>query len=424
MKKLSVLLIAILLSACGAQGIDVPQSPVLKILEPKSGLIAYIGNDGNVYITDQAANKVTQITEDLTAETQGTIAYRLPSWSRAGDQLAFVRLEQTNSTLATEIFITNAEDKTTRSVYTSNSEFPIYLNWAPDGENISVLTTTSSQNSLALQKIPVNGGEPSVLDTGNPFFWSWAPDGKNIIVHKNNGNPNAVHQVSFLKLEDEITEFVSTVAPGSFQAPAWSPDGAHILLTSLTESGKQELTLLDSTGEVQKSITELEVNASFAWASDSQQFAYIKGTKQLNEGALGSLHVGNINTDEEIVVDETVFAYFWSPDALEIAYLIPFVNESEETGERIVYFTLFILDTKSGESREVVTFQPTEGFLSIVPYIDQYHQSFTIWSPDSNNLVISFMDASGVSGLAIVPTSGITEPRILVEGSLAVWSWK
>ncbi|HNO93043.1 MAG TPA: hypothetical protein PKJ84_02660, partial [Anaerolineales bacterium] len=89
-----------------------------------------------------------------------------------------------------------------------------------------------------------------------------------------------------------------------------------------------------------------------------------------------------------------------------------------------VYLDLYILDIASKESRKIATFQPTEGFLSMLPYIDQYHQSTTIWSPDSNNIVISFIDPNGNSGIAIIPSSGVTEPRLLVDGLYASWSWK
>ena len=82
------------------------------------------------------------------------------------------------------------------------------------------------------------------------------------------------------------------------------------------------------------------------------------------------------------------------------------------------------IDVESGESREIITFRPTEQFLNILPYFDQYHQSATIWSPDNNNLVISFVDADNNPGIAIIPTSGTLEPRLLAPGYIAFWSWE
>ena len=60
----------------------------------------------------------------------------------------------------------------------------------------------------------------------------------------------------------------------------------------------------------------------------------------------------------------------------------------------------------------------------MLPYFDQYHQSATIWSPDNNNLVLSFMGQSGAPGIAVVAASGKLEPRMLAQGYLAFWSWE
>jgi hypothetical protein len=85
---------------------------------------------------------------------------------------------------------------------------------------------------------------------------------------------------------------------------------------------------------------------------------------------------------------------------------------------------LHVLNVTNGESRELFTYRPTQQFLSVLPYFDQYHQSATIWSPDNNNLVLSFLSSSGSPGIAIVAASGKLEPRILAQGYLAFWSWQ
>ncbi len=425
MKKFFSLIIAFIVVACAPGDIQIPQSPALKFFERKSGSVAYIGNDGNIYITDQGATNTYPVTTDLTTETAGSILYQAPTWSPAGNELAFVRLEQTGaSELTTEIIIADTEGESSHSVYSSQNLFPIYLYWSPNGQTLTALTTTPSQQTLALLSIPLDGGEPRVLDTGSPFYWSWAPDGSTMIVHKNGGNQDAVNQISYLNVDGDVTEFVTPDSPASFQAPAWSPDGNFILLTKVTENKNQQLILTDSTGSSIKTVAEFDLNVSFAWASNGKQFAYIAGDEKMNPGALGPLHVANTESDEEIVIDEKVFAYFWSPDALEIAYFVPVLAQADETSDQTLYFQLNILEVASKESRLIASFQPTEGFLAIIPYIDQYHQSTTIWSPDSNNLVISFIDNNGTPGIAIVPSSGITKPRMLVEGSYAAWSWK
>ena len=83
-----------------------------------------------------------------------------------------------------------------------------------------------------------------------------------------------------------------------------------------------------------------------------------------------------------------------------------------------------MLDTVSGESKLLFTFRPTSQFSAVLPYFDQYHQSATIWSPDSNNLVLSFVSQDGSPGIAVVAASGQLEPRIIAQGFIAFWSWR
>lgn len=426
MKKLSLgIFLAILLAACAPGDFQVPQSPALRFLEKKSGLIAFIGNDGNLYITDQSGNSPKPITEDINEENSSRVLYQLPTWSQDGSQLAFVRLEQTDaSALTSQLLVANVDDDSVKSVYASESEHPFYLNWSPDNQNIGALTTTAIPQMLALQNIPADGEGRKILDTGSPFYWSWAPDGGSMIVHKNGPAIERASQLAFLKLDSEVIEYVLDEEPASFQAPAWAPDGSFILLTTLTEDGSQQLVLTDAQGGVQKTITDFDINVAFAWAADSEQYAYIAGTRELQNGVIGPLHVSDIHGREEIVVDESVIAFFWSPDGQEIAYLLPVVVTSEDSTEEVFYLELHILDVASGESRLIASFQPTEEFFSLVPYMDQYHQSVTLWSPDSNNIVLAFLTADGVPAIAIVPSSGVTQPRVLAEGVFATWSWK
>ncbi len=56
--------LALLASACLPSGVRVPQNPLAALLEPKAGLIAYLGIDGNIYTIDQAGQRKTQITKD------------------------------------------------------------------------------------------------------------------------------------------------------------------------------------------------------------------------------------------------------------------------------------------------------------------------------------------------------------------------
>ncbi|MFN8413509.1 MAG: hypothetical protein U0Z26_14080 [Anaerolineales bacterium] len=433
MKKFLSIFFVIFLTACLPKGVQIPQSPALALLERKSGLISYIGTDGNIYIADQGASNIRQLTKDATPleQTSGNlVVYQSPTWSFDGNQLAFIRATQDASGIKSEIYIADAEAETSNSIYSSKTEFPFYLSWSNDNQNIDALMSTATQQTMMLQRISTNGKEKQVIDTGTPYYWSLAPDSTTMLVHKNSVDSPTGSQLSFLKLGEEVTEYVADSIPASFQSPAWSPNGKFILLTNKTATEKQELVLADSTGKTQKNISTFKISTAFAWAFDSEHFAYIDSENQLANGVIGPLHVTDVNGGEEIVIKDKIIAFFWSPNSKRLAYFIPFnstpdaTNGTTQNQKSTLVLQLNILDIASGTSREVYTYQPSAQFLSILPYFDQYHQSMTIWSPDSNYLTLPFVDTDSTMKIAIVPGSGQTESRLLAEGIFSTWSWK
>jgi Tol biopolymer transport system component len=438
MKKILLLsLSALLISSCLPRNVQVPQSPLLSTLERKAGLIAYVGVDGNIFVSDQAGGNLKQLTDDAKLpqnQSNPYLVYQFPTWSQDGNQLAFVRTGSENAKASSELLVANIDDDKVSEIYKSESEHPIYLYWSPDDANVSLLTTSVSGQSLILQNIPADGSERTIIDTGSPYYWSWAPDGNTMIIHAGGAASSIAPQhLAFLSLEAEgtdsaIIEDGLDTAPGAFQAPAWSPDGSHILLTRVNDQEQKEIILTDGSGEFEKSLGTFEINTAFAWSPDSTKVAFITGRQAMNAGTIGDLHVVNIETSVETIKEEDVYAFFWSPDSEKLAYFVPFLSnqaaDGSQTETQQLVLQLNTLDVNTNESRELFKYQPTQQFANILPYFDQYHQSTTIWSPDNNNLVLSFLTGSGAPGIAVVAASGQLEPRILAEGYLAFWSWK
>src|SRR4030095_5448153 len=106
------------------------------------------------------------------------------------------------------------------------------------------------------------------------------------------------------------------------------------------------------------------------------------GSRAMSAGTIGHLHVVDIETLKETVKDEEIYAFFWSPDSEKIAYFIPLLTnqsaDGSQTSTQQLVLQLNMLDVKTGESKELFTYQPTEQFANILPYFDQYHQSTTI----------------------------------------------
>ncbi|HSJ89184.1 MAG TPA: hypothetical protein VK909_18375 [Anaerolineales bacterium] len=437
-KLLSFLLTAVLLSSCLPRNVQVPQSPLLPLLERKSGLLAYIGVDWNIYTADQAGKNVIAYTEDAKVPAKATDPfqyYAYPTWSHDGNSIGFVGVRGQGDKRSADIYIANVKEDAEK-VFSSDNEHPFYLSWSPDNTNLGFLSTTADGQSMILQSISSSSKDRTLIDTGTPYYWSWAPDGKTMIVHAGSAQSTAPEHVAFLKVDSDITEDGLDSTPAAFQAPAWSPDGKSILMTRINDQKKNEIIITDAQGKFEKAIGTYALNSAFAWSHHSDMVAYIEGKQQVAAGTLGTLHVVDAKTNEELFKDEDdVFAFFWSPNDQKIAYFVPkLLSGSSSSGgstdsatqnqQQQLLLQLKMLDINSGKSKELYTFPPTDQFAAIIPYFDQYHQSATIWSPDSNNIVLSFLGQDGAPGIAVVAASGQLEPRVVAQGYLAFWSWK
>ena len=272
---------------------------------------------------------------------------------------------------------------------------------------------------------------------GNPFYWSWAPDSKSLLIHVNGAaqyDPGA--RLAMLTLEESVVEDAFGVKPALFQAPEITPDGSRVLFAAEGQDGEPSLILSDRSGLDQKVLTTYEGTVAFALSPDGKRLAYIR-TDQPRLGALGRMTIVDLSGEAEPIEIEAerVLAFFWAPDSEQVAFFVPTAIRPEQgsgtpspegQGGQDVQIVLYlsVANARSGEVREVATFFPTDQFLNLLPYFDQYHRSATIWSPDSNNLVLSAYDPEGNPGVWLAPSDGNLEPRFLTPGTLGFWSWK
>jgi hypothetical protein len=68
--------------------------------------------------------------------------------------------------------------------------------------------------------------------------------------------------------------------------------------------------------------------------------------------------------------------------------------------------------------------EPTDDFLSLLPFYDQYQRSSRLWSPDGRWMVLPIVDQRGDRWIARLAIGETFELVRLVKGDLAFWSFE
>ena len=413
------------LSEHAAEGFRVPQSSLLGAVERKAGLIAFINNDGNIYTMNQAGQDLTQITSDATF-AEGTLRYYgHVTWAPDGHQIAYVSYSGSNpQDVEAHLYVSQSNGTDAREIFTSDRMIPVFLYWAPDSSALAFLATQTDGNSGILRLSKFDGEESQLVDSGMPLFWAWAPSGKRMLIHSNGARPDS--RLAYLWLGDSVIEEGLSVQLAPFQAPAFSPNGNQIMFAGITDKGDSALMMLDRTNQRQQIMATYEGKVAFQWSPRGGHIAFAPSW-DFALATQGPLTVITTETPPRqlLSIGENVVGFFWSPDGTRIAYFQGAVSPEAETRTlgQFTHLDLYVMEVPEGKSELLFSFVPSEQFAALLPYVDQYQRTLTIWSPDSQYLAISAYTQQGPR-IVVAQAEGDFEPRLLEPGTLAVWSWQ
>jgi len=297
-------------------------------------------------------------TSPFLEETPG-LQVRQPTWSPDGRLAVWTELEP--ASMATSIAMGDVENQRRIEVPTA----PFYYSWSPEGDRVAYLGNAPEGDGVALGIVEVADGTASLVDGGAPYYFDWQPDGERLAIHV------AGRVLAFLAFDGTRTEI--PVATGSFQAPAFLPDGRLVVLTA---GPPQSLSVVDASGQI-ANLAPVAGISMFVPTAEGDRIAY---TDISAEDGRGELRAVSTSGGEPVVVDPGPVAGFaW-----------------DVTGTRLLYFTIDI------EARELVPnvwdgtdtidypgFSPSATFLTeYLPFWDQYSRSLSLWSPDGDAFVI------------------------------------
>ena len=387
--------------ASGAETSPEPEGPAPTVPSKVGGL------DGRLAILDENGNLVTMAPDGsdrmVLAEIEpGMSEVRQPSWSRDGSRLAWVHLHITEaSTLA--VGVATSTDRGRKPTESRTLVTPFYLSWDPTSSRIAYLGSPSpDQIELGILELAgPSSGTP--LDTGRPFYLSWGPRGDELLVHVGD------RRLERLDLDGKLT----TVAdrPGTFSVPVWTADGRSFVYAS-TRAGQQQLVVQNADAERGRTVLPFEGLITFVVSPDGTRIAF----EAFEGGDALPLTVVDIASGETTeVTDQSIAAFYWSPDGERLLYLDP------DPAEDQVWFRWGVWD-----GRRVFTtprFIPSQRMLDeYLPFFEQYAQSMSLWSPDGSAFAYPGMSENGDTGIWIQSARSDRAPVLIADGDFVAWS--
>jgi TolB protein len=388
--------------------------------------LAYIGGDGNVYVTTTADfGRKIALTRDaeVSSELPGLSYHRL-AWSRDG-WLAFASVQRPGESAQSKLYVLPTLDSQPQLVAESESHFVIYNFWSPapcpaEPACHQLAYLIEEAEGIALRLVTIRGEEVENerIGSGWPFYYSWSPDGRSLLWHTGGAEPEQARLTAY----DVASARPETVplTPGRFMAPAWSPSGAG--WAGVTATGDSNQLQYFNQNEATTIVTDRGSTIAFAWSPNGRQLAYMIRANA-NDPFYGAVHLYDLDTGQNRRVTDVglrYLAFFWSPDGRKLGYLTWVPIGVDQFMQWRVY------DFGAAEDVGFNLFHPAPLMRFAVGSFNQYAQSHRFWSSDGRYLVYSSRDGSNQDRVWVIDTwdTEDNEAIFVDEGSIGYWAFE
>ena len=414
--------------------------PQTRVMEPterptpppsrSAGRLAYVGLDGNVWVTSPDQGEPSQVTDDATAPPEGQgRSYHRVAWLRDGS-LAFAAVTRTQDDAWSELYVKPALDEPAELVAENDDHFVIYVYGAPacpndDARCPALAYMIEEPNGVGLHLIYTDGASGDgvrdvLVAVGRPFYVSWAPEGGQLLWHT--GGALRQNPAAELGLYDVQTDGRQVLphAPGAFRAPAWRPRGDAWL--AVVEAEGDDHLLRSARGESARLLQTSGAGTAFVWSPDGSRVAYAERAWPGAEFYSPVWLLDPVSGERRQLTDDAfnVLGFFWSPDGRKLAYLSRLDLPNE------VWMQWRVFDPELGRDRGYRAFLPSPLMRFVIHSFDQYAQSHRFWSPDGRYLVYAERDDQETDRVRLVEVEAErgADPILVDEGSMGVWSWE
>ncbi len=364
-----------------------------------------------------------------------------PAWSPDGSQLAWAQTD--GATASVEVALPRAQAVSS----TSFDTVPFYLGWNDAGNRLAYLRNAPS--GPGFEAGVVDGDSASVAATGAPLYLAWRPGADDLAIHRNEASVDVVDATTAVVdpgLPGDAAGFATT---GQFATPIWVRDD----VLGLVQDGA--FVLVDVETGDKSVLLEIGEGTRLVLSPDRSKLAYltvVTGTQTVGlprqvdppetlppetlpprpclpslppetlppetlpggDGEPGiRLRVFDFVTGrDDLVTDEPVLAFEWSPDGAFLSWL-------GQAGPGLAQWHIW---TRAGELTNLAPYRPSAlDAGAYLPFFDQYVQSQHRWDPDGTAMAFAGT-IGGESGIWVQLVEGDFGPFLVAPGDYVTWS--